>query len=212
MAPLVFRRTHLADIARDLASRQLAGDAYQDRLAIEPFHAQVPADRGADGDWSAAFVAHCVRTAGLDLPPCNIPEVPRASATVQDWIAWASLSDTACYYPASAVGFAPDIGDLIVFDDLVGHGPQDHMGVIVDQTEHAYLTAEGNVKNRTGIFVRRKDRQINGYILLAEADEAPDTVVAARVQQRHAAALAPRGYGWSTGGRSTTAAQCIKAR
>jgi hypothetical protein len=210
MAPLAFRRTHLADIARDLASRQLASDAYQDRRTIEPFHAQVPGDRGAD--WSAAFVAHCVQTAGLDLPRGNIPEVPHASATVLAWIAWASLPATACYYPASAVSFAPDIGDLIVFDDLVGHGPQDHMGVIVDQTEHAYLTAEGNVKNRTGIFVRRKDRQISGYILLAEADEAPDTVVAARVQQRHAAALAPRGYGWSTRGRSTTAAQRIRAR
>ncbi len=199
-ATLAFRRAHLAGIARELASRQLDGNAYRAGPGMEPSQARFRSDLRAGFDWGAAFVYHCVRTAGLDLPFGRIHEGACVSVTVRAWIAWATRPDTACYFPAGG-GFVPDSGDLIVFDDLPGHDAQDHIGVIVDQTDHAYITAEGNVKNRTGIFVHRKGHHVSGFILLPEGDEAPGTVLAARMQRLQTAADAHRSC-WSKGART----------
>ena len=68
--------------------------------------------------------------------------------------------------------------------------------MIVDQTDHALITAEGNVRDRTGIFVRRKDRRIHGFILLPEADEVRSTTLAGRLRPRQATPAARSGTGW----------------
>src|SRR5687767_7082508 len=105
MTVLAFRRAHLVGIARDLASQQLAGDAYRAGRHSAPVRSHARTGRPMGGDRDAAFVAHCVRAAGLTLPPSNLPGAPDTCATVAAWIAWATASADACYYPAGADGF-----------------------------------------------------------------------------------------------------------
>jgi hypothetical protein len=112
---------------------------------------------------------------------------------------WATALDRACYYPAGADGFVPDVGDLIVVADQQEPGSPDQIGVIIDQTAYAFITAEGNVKDRTGIVVRRKGHPIQGFILLLEGDETPAAVLAARVQQQQARAATDGSSGWRRG-------------
>jgi hypothetical protein len=211
MPPLAFRRAHLVAIARDLASQQLAGDAYRAGRNSAPVRAPVRTALPTGGDRGAAFVAHCLRAAGLALPPSSLPRGPDACATVPAWIAWATASASASYYPVGADGFVPNGGDLIVFADLRAQGRPEHIGVIIDQTEHAFIIAEGNVKYRTGIVVRRKGHHIHGFILLLEGDEAPAAALAARVQDLQGRAATRRGSGWRHGAGTVGAATSIKS-
>ena len=206
MASLAFRRAHLVGIARDLASQQLAAAAYAAGRGSRAVPMYLRPDRPPGCDGGAAFVAHCLHAAGLTLAPWNVSRGPGAGATVPAWVAWATASDGACYYPVGADGFVPDVGDLLVVANRRESGPPDQIGVIIDQTAHAFITAEGNVKYRTGIVVRRKGHQIQGFILLLEGAEAPAAVLAARVHHQQAQAAAERGSGWrrSAGAGGTT--------
>ena len=197
MTSFAFRRTTLAGIARDVASQQLRGAVYGAGPASDRGRAQRPPDPPgtANANWNATFVAHCARAAGLILPPDAGAWAPVPFPTVRAWVAWATRPEHACYYLTGTTDFTPDVGDLVIFDDLLGQGPQDHLGVLVDQTDHAFVTAEGNVKDCTGIFVRRKDRHINGFILLPEADEVRHETLAVR-RQRQAASEDRRRTGW----------------
>src|SRR4051812_16812670 len=81
---LAFTRAHLASIARELACRQLAGDEHQAGRAIEMFLAHFRNNPTTGFPWGAAFVYHCVRAAGFDLPPSQLPEAA-AFVTVHAW-------------------------------------------------------------------------------------------------------------------------------
>ena len=201
MATRAFRRAHLVGIARDLASQQLAAHAYpagRGSMSVRP-HPQVQTALPSGCDRGAAFVAHCLRAAGLTLAPESVPGGADAVAPGPAGMTWATALDRACYYPAGADGFVPDVGDLIVVADQQEPGSPDQIGVIIDQTAHAFITAEGNVKHRTGIVVRRKGHPIQGFILLLEGDETPAAVLAARVQQQQARAATDGGSGWRRG-------------
>jgi hypothetical protein len=211
MTTLAFRRAHLVGIARDLASQQLAGDAYRAGRHNAPVGAHLQTGLPAGGDRDAAFVAHCLRAAGFTLPPGRLPGGPDACPTVPAWIAWATASGSAAYYPVGVDSFVPDSGDLLVFADLRPQGRPDHIGVIIDQTEHAFIIAAGNVKQRTGIVVRRKGRYIHGYILLLEGDESPAAALAARVQELRVRAATRRGSGWRHGARTRGAGPSTKS-
>ena len=214
MAHLAFRRAHLVGIARDLASQQLAATAYptgRASTAVRP-QPQVRTALPAGCDRGAAFVAHCLRAAGLTLAPGSVPMGADAGAPVPAGMTWATAVGSACYYPAGADGFVPDVGDLLVVADRREPGAADQIGVIIDQTAHAFITAEGNVKQRTGIVVRRKGHPIQGFILLLEGDETPAAVLAARVQQQQARAATSRGSGWRRGAPNGGARVGIKSR
>ena len=199
MARLTFRRAHLVGLARDLASQQLAAAAYAAGRGSRAVPTDLRTDLPPGCDGGAAFVAHCLHAAGFTLAPWHVPSGPDPGATVPAWVTWATASDGACYYPVSADGFVPDVGDLIVVADRREPGPPDQIGVIIDQTAYAFITAEGNVKDRTGIVVRRKGHPIQGFILLLEGDETPAAVLAARVQQQQARAATDGGSGWRRG-------------
>jgi len=163
-----FSRQRLAAIAHGLAVQTLAGNERKCGPAIEPFLAHFRSDSNEGFDWCSAFLFHCVRQAGLELPPRGYPGMALSFAVVPAWIEWGSLAHNGYYHAADDDAFVPEIGDLVIFDDLIPNGPHEHIGVIVDMTDHAFITAEGDVDNRTGIFVRRRNRHLNGCVRIPD--------------------------------------------
>ena len=62
--------------------------------------------------------------------------------------------------------YEPEPGDLVIYDRLLSDSELDHIGIVLENNTNYLLTAEGNVKNMTGIFKREKDYKIRGYIRL----------------------------------------------
>ena len=162
------RREHLARIAERLARTPLKGDDRKAGTELEPLLAHFQSDRkSADEgfDWCDAFVYRCVQETGYDLPPRHPnPAVSCSFAGVKAWVEWASLPDTEYFFEPSDVGRSPHRGDLVVFDDLLGEGPNDHIGVVVRTFGDEIETAEGNFDNASGIFRRSLEEHIRGFI------------------------------------------------
>ncbi|OKP88500.1 hypothetical protein A3844_07300 [Paenibacillus helianthi] len=163
------RRETLAEIAEELAARPLIGNEDKYGPDLEPILRYFPRDNPNIGfDWCAAFVYHCCTEAGLKLPVRYPEPVSRNFAWVEAWLEWGQLNGF--YYPISDPSFIPDQGDLIVFDNIVGNGPNDHIGVVLRVEQDKIITAEGNYNNRSGIFQRTRE-QINGYIRISDTYE-----------------------------------------
>lgn len=58
-------------------------------------------------------------------------------------------------------------GNITIFDNILGNGPNDHIGIIIKKEQGRIITAEGDFHNRSGIFQRTKE-QINGYIRIED--------------------------------------------
>ncbi|MGG0168811.1 CHAP domain-containing protein [Paenibacillus dokdonensis] len=156
------RREILAEIAEELASRPLIGNEDKYGPDLEPIINCFPRENPKIGfDWCAAFVYHCCNEAGVKLPIRYQEPVSRNFAWVEAWLEWGQLFDF--YHPISDPLFVPEKGDLIIFDNILGNGPNDHIGVVLRTEQNKIITAEGNFYNKSGIFERTKD-QINGYI------------------------------------------------
>lgn len=158
------RRARLADIAEGLARRPLVGDANQSGPDVWPLIRYFPGARWDRGwDWCASFVYHCAMQAGLTLP-IRYPGVSCRFAAVLAWLEWAQLPETGFFHRGDEPGFAPERGDLVVYDRLVSGTEHDHIGVVLGLDDCTLTVAEGNVDNRSGIFRRHGFQQINGFI------------------------------------------------
>lgn len=173
------RRSLLAQIAEREGRLARQGNKNKAGAAIEPslsgFRAAFFAiDRNprwnnpAIGfDWCCAFVYYCCLEAGFSLNVQPIPFRRSTLGVVRMWSEWANLPANQFYYAANQTDFAPKPGDIVLFDRLLENVPLDHIGIVVAVDSGRLRTAEGNVNNRSGIFERSCDRQINGYIRLA---------------------------------------------
>ncbi|MEC0091984.1 CHAP domain-containing protein [Paenibacillus macquariensis] len=160
------RRINLAEIAEELALRPLIGNKDKCGPDLEPILSYFPRDNPSIGfDWCAAFVYHCCIEAGVKLPVRYSEPVSRNFAWVEAWLEWGQLFGF--YHPVSDMSFVPGQGDLIIFDNILGNGPNDHIGVVLRTEQNKIITAEGNFYNKSGIFERTQD-QINGYIRIDE--------------------------------------------
>ena len=158
------RRARLADIAEGLARRPLVGDANQSGPDVWPLISYFPGARRDQGwEWCASFVYHCAMQAGLTLP-IRYPGVSCRFAAVLAWLEWAQLPETGFFHRADEPGFAPERGDLIVYDRLVSGAEHDHIGVVLGLDDCTLIVAEGSVNNRSGVFRRHRSQQINGFI------------------------------------------------
>ncbi|MGG3510111.1 CHAP domain-containing protein [Paenibacillus sp. FSL W8-0187] len=156
------RRQILAKIAEELASRPLIGNKDKYGPDLEPILRCFPRDNPNIGfDWCAAFVYHCCTEAGVKLPVRYPEPVSRNFAWVEAWLEWGQIYSF--YHHKSDQSFLPDQGDLIIFDNILGNGLNDHIGVVVKIEQGKIITAEGNYYNKSGIF-QRTIEQINGYI------------------------------------------------
>lgn len=159
------KRETLARIAETLARKPLRGDRDQAGVDLAPILDHFVRTNPRIGfDWCAAFVYHCCVEAGFDIPAQPPKPVRRSMAGVSAWLQWAKLPENRCCYSAKNHAFTPQRGDLVVFDDLLGNGPHDHIGVVLAAQEHELTTAEGNVDNASGIFTRRRGQTVRDYI------------------------------------------------
>ena len=159
---MMSRRETLAAVAEQLASKPLIGNEHKYGPDLEPILRYFPREDPHIGfDWCAAFVYHCCIEAGIKLPVRYATPVTRNFAWVEAWMEWGQLYGF--YHPISERSFVLARGDLIVFDNVVENGPNDHIGIVVRREGEYIITAEGNYYNRSGIF-QRKLEQINGYI------------------------------------------------
>ncbi len=159
------RRLELARIAEDLARKPLRGNLRKAGRDLAPLLGHFPRKDECEGfDWCAAFVYHCCVTAGFRIPVKWPEPVPYTFAAVPAWLVWAKLPGHRLYFSARNPSRSPQRGDLVIFDNLLGNGPHDHMGVVLHAAKGGIRTAEGNVENMSGIFERRVDRKVRGFI------------------------------------------------
>lgn len=163
------RREQIAKIAEELAARPLIGNEQKYGPDLVPILRYFPREDPEVGfDWCAAFVYHCCLEAGLTLPVRHPAPVTRNFAWVSVWVEWGELNGF--YHPADDPFFIPERGDLIIFDNLLGNGPNDHIGVVTHREHGRLITAEGNYLNRSGIFDRTK-AALTGFIRIADTYE-----------------------------------------
>ena len=98
--------------------------------------------------------------------PCSFAGVPA-------WLAWAKLPENRFYFSAQHPRFRPGKGDLIIYDNICGEGPHDHIGVVLAVRGDRYLTAEGNVRNVSGVFERKRDRKVRGFVRIPSGYRYP---------------------------------------
>ena len=175
------KRHKLAQVAASEAALQLQRNDPKGGLAIEKYLAllrdtlrQRPATRhlaepGVGFDWCGAFVYYCCRAAGFTFSPRPSMQLLGTFAAVFIWREWALLPENQFFLPATAT---PQPGDLVIFDHLLENVVSDHIGVVTAVDRDLLTTAEGNVTNRSGLFQRRCDQHINGYIRITRDDSA----------------------------------------
>ena len=159
------KRVLLPEIAERLARRPLRGNSRKCGPDLQPILSHFKRKNRREGfDWCAAFVYHCCVRAGFPIPVRQPEPVRWSFAAVPAWLQWAKLAENRFYYSVRHPSFRPRRGDLIVFDNLLGRGPQDHIGVVLSAGGQLYLTAEGNVNNQSGVFERYRRRNVRGFI------------------------------------------------
>ncbi len=158
------KRSLLASISEELARRTLRGNKSKCGPELEPILSQFRKDKKKGFDWCAAFVFHCCIEAGFSLPARHPVPVKHSFAGVSAWIQWARMSGNGFYYSARNIRFRPQRGDLIIYNNLLGQGPNDHIGVILSGRAPGLVTAEGNIGNVSGIFRRDRTRFVKGFI------------------------------------------------
>lgn len=159
------KRNRLADLAEALAKENIVGDAHDTNfLTIIRYWPDDDIVGVLKSAWCAAFVYHCCMQVGFTLPIKYTEPVPCRFAGVKAWLVWSQLPEINFYHPADQKGFMPERGDIVIYEDIVGNGPHDHIGIVMDFKDGIITTAEGNVENRSGIFMRDRYKNINGFI------------------------------------------------
>ncbi|MBW4660363.1 MAG: CHAP domain-containing protein [Drouetiella hepatica Uher 2000/2452] len=124
-------------------------------------------DKTIGFDWCCAFVYYCCLQAGFSFPVKPTESHRSTLGVVRVWYDWANLPENQFYHAANGVSAKPAPGDIVLFDRLLENVDLDHIGVVVGIEPEGIATAEGNFRNKTGIFYRPFDEHINGYIRLS---------------------------------------------
>jgi hypothetical protein len=173
------KREALARIAKHegqmalAGNEDLSGEAIEKYLGVfrEAFNSNGGDTRYSDPrvgyPWCCAFVYYCCLQAGFTFPPKPILEHRWTLGAVPVWRDWAVLPQNDFYFPPGDCQRKPQPGDIILFDRLLEDKDLDHIGIVVDVTRRVVVTAEGNVRNKSGIFERPLGVNTNGYIRLA---------------------------------------------
>ena len=162
-------REKLAMVAKETAQIPFHGDADGKASNLAPVVRLFPTWnlRDADGLWCAAFVYYCCTAAGFGIPyrPAECKTCHLAGCL--GWEEFA-LGDPRIEYRKGTEGFAPDAGDIVLYDRVFENKEHDHIGIVLEKREHTILAAEGNVKNRSGIIERPIDEHIRAYIRIPD--------------------------------------------
>ncbi|MCL2528598.1 MAG: CHAP domain-containing protein, partial [Defluviitaleaceae bacterium] len=120
----------------------------------------------ADGMWCAAFVYYCCKKAGFIIPT-RPNECTASLAGCLQWEEWAMGDNRVEYFKASD-DFAPEAGDIVLFDNVFIGREHDHIGIVIEDKGTAIVVAEGNINNVSGVVERKKDTYVRGYIRIPD--------------------------------------------
>lgn len=112
-------------------------------------------------DWCCAYVYFIMKQAGYQLSISPLRNSNWMLGNVKTWYDWAIQEQRFI-----EVAQEPEPGDLVLFDRLIEPVELDHIGIILESSADCILTSEGNYYNRAGIFKRKRDTTIHGYIRL----------------------------------------------
>jgi hypothetical protein len=121
-----------------------------------------------EGKWCAAFVYHCCVSAGYDLPHRHPAPLTCNFAGVRAWLEWAKLPRNRFYFARGNPGFAPQRGDIVIYDGVFDPGPHDHIGIVLGVAGHVLTVAEGNVGNISAVVERKMGRRVRGFVRIPE--------------------------------------------
>jgi hypothetical protein len=173
-ADILFKKSVFADIAEELAVRNICGEkdnpAYLDIIKYYP---EAAAFDELKNSWCAAFVYHCALKAGLELP-FRQPPFKYRFAGVGTWYEWGKANDF-CFYEKN--GFSPTRGDIVIYNNIISPEDKpkdsawhDHIGVVLSCESEYLIVAEGNVNNHnvSGIIKRRRDHTIGCFVRIPD--------------------------------------------
>lgn len=123
----------------------------------------------ADCSWCAAFVYYCLRMSGYKIPYSPNECITCSLVGCGGFEEFALNNKRIEYFKFSETN--PEIGDIVIFDNVFSNEEHDHMGIIIDKNEEYIFTAEGNIpgRNSSGIVKRKIDNHIRCYIRIPDA-------------------------------------------
>ena len=137
-------RDYLAQVAGKAAQIPFHGYMEGKKSNLEPIIRFFPkwTLREADGLWCAAFVYYCCREAGFDIP--IRPEACK-SCHLAGCIAWEELAagDPRITYHKGRKGFAPEAGDIVLYDRVFENREHDHIGIVLENGRIRSLSRKG---------------------------------------------------------------------
>ncbi len=122
-----------------------------------------------DNKWCAAFVFYCCIETGYDIPVKHSHESINCNfAGCSAWEKWASIEDNDFYYKYNSADFEPQIGDIVLYDNVFIDQEHDHIGIIVDTSQDYLRVAEGNINNISSVVRRPLNSKIRGFIRIPD--------------------------------------------
>lgn len=155
----------LAKIAEAMARVPFHGATDGQESNLAPLIAHFPKwnVRAADGLWCAAFVYHCCRLAGYEIPYSPNECVTCSLAGCGGWEEFAR-GDRRIGYFRGTEDFSPEPGDIVLFDRVFCGEEHDHIGIVLKASDACLVTAEGNVDNFSRIMNRKCDEHVRAFI------------------------------------------------
>ncbi len=158
-APAPTEKIPLCDVARREALRCFHGSVCGLDCSLQPILSRLPEPFA--GEWSAAFVYHCLCLSGLRQSPDAAEGL--SPARCGDWETWAKKKGLFLSRTDAAFTLRP--GDLVLYAE-----PSGHMGVVLetDEENNRLTAAEGDVGDVSAVVSRPIDGRIRGRIRLSE--------------------------------------------
>jgi len=181
---VAMKRESLAAIAESLAAKHIVGEkTNRDYMKMLKYYPENDPDEFKNG-WCCAFVYHCCREAGINLPLGTHKTARKGNfrwfTGVIAWFEWGQVNGFIHY---ESPDFAPEKGDIVIFNNIVPEQYKqkgslwcDHIGIVLSCKGEYLTVAEGNVDNQnvSGIMKRKRDETIGCYIRIPEDYESDE--------------------------------------
>lgn len=164
-------RKKLAEVAKEKALMPFHGYLDGQETNLQPLVRLFPKwnVKEADRLWCAAFVYYCCLEAGFDIPYSPDECVSCSLAGCGGWEDFA-IGDARITYFKRGSHIAPEVGDIVLYDNVFCGKEHDHIGIVVDVADGCIVAAEGNVSdtNKSGIVRRETDEHIRAFIRIPD--------------------------------------------
>ncbi|MDR1410564.1 MAG: CHAP domain-containing protein [Oscillospiraceae bacterium] len=171
-------KIELGAIAETLAAKHIIGEkTNSDFLELLKYYPKNDADEFKNC-WCCAFVYHCCRKAGVDLPLGTHKTARKGHfrwfTSVLTWFEWAQING---FIHKESPDYLPIRGDIVIYNNIIHDEYKqkdslwcDHIGIVLSVDDDTLMVAEGNINNQniSGIVQRNRDNTIGYYIRIPE--------------------------------------------